>query len=425
MFAAILAAQFFSLLGQEVLQFVLPLYLLGQTGSASLFGMAVAVGFVLYTLLAPVGGVVADRTAKRGVLLAVNAALIATLAIFLVAMGHVDTFALVALATAVPYAAQALFQPAIQSSVPFVLAGDDVPRGVSLVSQIGMLTTLAGPVLGAFVYGLVGVRPVVAVSIGAFAISFVLVLAFVRLEAPVYEPLAGTMPGEGRAETRATSSPPKHTGALAVIRADIAQALAFLKTQPLLMGSVVMAVCVNLVAASFINVGTAYIVTVTLGLTALHTSIAQAAIGAGGIAGSALVVAVPRLGAIRYSWIPLLVGMLGMAGLAAVLVAQGAGAFSPTAAFVVHAATYALVMAACTLISVSFMAELQTRTPEHLVGKMVALFMALANCATPLGQVIYGFCFDAVPASALAAATAVLLLLVTLAWRRFLRRLSG
>ena len=59
-FACILAAQFCSLLGQEVLQFVLPLYLLDVTGSGARFGLAIACGFVPYTLLSPVGGVLAD-----------------------------------------------------------------------------------------------------------------------------------------------------------------------------------------------------------------------------------------------------------------------------------------------------------------------------------------------------------------------------
>ena len=78
-FACILAAQFCSLLGQEVLQFVLPLYLLDVTGSGARFGLAIACGFVPYTLLSPVGGVLADRTRKRGIMVGVNAALVAVL----------------------------------------------------------------------------------------------------------------------------------------------------------------------------------------------------------------------------------------------------------------------------------------------------------------------------------------------------------
>ena len=61
-----MASQALSLLGMEILQFVLPLHLLNLTGSGALYGGVVAAGFVPYTLLAPIGGVIADRTRKRG-----------------------------------------------------------------------------------------------------------------------------------------------------------------------------------------------------------------------------------------------------------------------------------------------------------------------------------------------------------------------
>lgn len=82
-FAAVMASQALSLLGMEILQFVLPLHLLNLTGSGALYGGVVAAGFVPYTLLAPVGGVIADRTRKRGVMVAVGAALAAAMAAYL------------------------------------------------------------------------------------------------------------------------------------------------------------------------------------------------------------------------------------------------------------------------------------------------------------------------------------------------------
>ena len=45
-FRAIVVAQVFSLLGIEILQFVLPLHLLNLTGSGTLYGGVVAAGFV-------------------------------------------------------------------------------------------------------------------------------------------------------------------------------------------------------------------------------------------------------------------------------------------------------------------------------------------------------------------------------------------
>ena len=37
---------------------------------------------------------------------------------------------------------------------------------------------------------------------------------------------------------------------------------------------------------------------------------------------------------------------------------------------------------------------MQLETPGHLVGKVIALAMSLANCAQPVGQLVYGGLFD-------------------------------
>ena len=38
--------------------------------------------------------------------------------------------------------------------------------------------------------------------------------------------------------------------------------------------------------------------------------------------------------------------------------------------------------------------QVQGQTPPHLLGKIMALAMAVANCAQPVGQALYGLLFD-------------------------------
>lgn len=227
-----------------------------------------------YTLLSPVGGVLADRTRKRGIMVGVNAALVAVLLAFLALKDVGDPFVLVVFATMASFVAQALYQPSIQSTVPFVLAPADVPRGVALVSQIGSLTTLGGPVVGAAVYGVAGLVPVVWISLAAFALSGAVVAVAVRFSC---EP----SPWDG--------------GALAMVRDDLAEAFRFLRGKPLLLGGMATATFVNVSAGALINVGTVYVVTITLGLGAAYASFAQMAMGAGSLVGHSLLVVWPRL----------------------------------------------------------------------------------------------------------------------------------
>ena len=398
-FALILLAQFCSLLGQEVLQFVLPLYLLDVTGSGTRFGLAIACGFVPYTLLSPIGGVLADRTRKRGIMMGVNAALVAVLLVFLALKDTGDPFALVVFATMASFTAQALYQPSIQSTVPFVLAAPDVPRGVALVSQIGSLTTLSGPVVGAAVYGAVGLVPVVLVSLAAFALSGAAVALTVRFPC---EPASW----EG--------------GALAMVRDDLAEAVRYLRDKPLLLGGMATATFVNVSAGALISVGTVYVVTITLGLPAAYASFAQMAMGAGSLVGHSLLAIAPRRFSLRRS-APYVGGIAAAMGVAA-WVLSPAAFMAPMAVFLVLTASYAFATMSGGLMGSCMLAELQAGAPSALVGKLIALFMTLVNCATPLGQAVFGVLFDVLPAWTIALATALELAVVAGVWRRFLRR---
>lgn len=398
-FALILLAQFCSLLGQEVLQFVLPLYLLDVTGSGTRFGLAIACGFVPYTLLSPIGGVLADRTRKRGIMMGVNAALVAVLLMFLALKDTGDPFALVVFATMASFTAQALYQPSIQSTVPFVLAAPDVPRGVALVSQIGSLTTLSGPVVGAAVYGAVGLVPVVWVSLAAFALSGAVVALAARFPC---EPASW----EG--------------GAIAMVRDDLAEAVRYLRDKPLLLGGMATATFVNVSAGALISVGTVYVVTITLGLPAAYASFAQMAMGTGSLVGHSLLAIAPRRFSLRRS-APYVGGIAAAMGVAA-WVLSPAAFMAPMAVFLVLTASYAFATMSGGLMGSCMLAELQAGAPSALVGKLIALFMTLVNCATPLGQAVFGVLFDVLPAWTIALATALELAVVAGVWRRFLRR---
>lgn len=53
-----------------------------------------------------------------------------------------------------------------------------------------------------------------------------------------------------------------------------------------------------------------------------------------------------------------------------------------------------LVMLGSTLFMVQIYTIIQTQTPPHLVGKVMAALIALALCGQPIGQALYGVLFD-------------------------------
>ena len=53
-----------------------------------------------------------------------------------------------------------------------------------------------------------------------------------------------------------------------------------------------------------------------------------------------------------------------------------------------------LLLTLHTLFQIQTMTYLQLLTPKDLIGKVVSVFICVAMCTTPLGQIIYGFVFE-------------------------------
>ena len=141
---------------------------------------------------------------------------------------------------------------------------------------------------------------------------------------------------------------------------------------------------------------------------------AEGVLALGGLAGGVSVGVFA--GRLRLSRAPLflLVAALGLLPIAVVL---GVPMDAMLAYGIVVAGLFAS-MACATMFSIQAISFVQLETPGHLVGKVIALTMSLANCAQPVGQLIYGGLFDAlrgnlVPVALGTAAIAFVIGLVT------------
>ena len=396
-FRAIVVAQLFSLLGIEILQFVLPLHLLNLTGSGTLYGGVVAAGFVPYIALSPMGGVIADRTRKRGVMAALDAVLALIMLGYLACSGSQHLVGITVFVLMVAFAAQAIYHPCVQSALPLVVPTERIPQATAVANQVSMITGIGGPVIGGMVFGFFGLAPIVVVAAVSFAVSSALVLAFVRIP---YEP------------------PVRTEGVLRTAAGDIRDALHFLRMRPVLWRIIAAATLINLFGSSFINIGTPYIVTESLGLSNQLMGIAQGALAVGGLLGGALVVFMPERFTVKAT--PRLVGLAaaGIGAVAAVLLVAG----EPYVAFAGMLASYLWVMVCCMAASILMTSYLQMETPDELTGKVMGLAMMFGNLATPAGQIAYGAAFDLASPWFVAALAAVATALVAVPMSRSFRR---
>lgn len=275
-FTLMVAGQIISLFGNAILRFALSLHVLDTTGSAAAFGGILAVSMVPTILCSPLGGVLADRVPRQRIMWGLDfftAALVLGYGLFFASRGTVLAVGVLMVLLA---AIQALYQPSVQASIPALASEEHLPAANGVVAQVQALANLLGPILGGMLYGWVGLLPMVAVGGACFFCSAVMEL-FLRIPF----------------QRRTLAGPP-----LAALWRDLRDAGRFLtREQPGLLRVLALVALLNLFLSALLVVGLPYLVKISLGLSSLHYSFAEAALSLGSIVGGlALWAGAPRRG---------------------------------------------------------------------------------------------------------------------------------
>ncbi len=181
----LLAGSTISQSGDWLYNVALAVYVFDRTGSAGWVAAATVLRLVPYIVLAPLGGVVADRFDRRRVMICsdlLRAVSMAALAVTAAADGPVLLVTLLAFATT---AFGTAYQPAMMAVTPSVVGEDDLAAANALNTLVDSLTIVIGPALGAALLALT--TPVFAFSVNALtfvAPALLLTFGLRRLESP-------------------------------------------------------------------------------------------------------------------------------------------------------------------------------------------------------------------------------------------------
>ena len=315
---------------------VLATILMAQAAPAVLVGLA--------------GGQLVDRLSRRRIMIGADVARALAVASLFVA-GDPSTGHILAVAVCLGTFG-ALFQPALQASLPNLVPRDLLVSANAVVSATFHVSVLAGPLLGGLVAATLGTGAAFAINATSFLLS-ALVLATI------------TVPQAAAAEAER---------ALTAIRDGIRFALA----APVIR-VVFAATAAAMFAASLKQPLEPVFVVRTLGGAAQDIGLATAAWGFGMVLGSASAAAAAR----RWSYERLMTAGLAGMGAAVVLAAQ-----APTAAAL--ALAWLAGGAANGLLNVGYETLLQARTPDRVRGRVLAACEAVLDLGMVGGLLLAG-----------------------------------
>ncbi len=399
-FTLVIIGQIISLFGNAILRFALPLYLLRQTGSAALFGAVGAASFLPAVLCSPIGGVAADRISKRDIMVVLDFSTAGLILAFALLLGRAPLVPLTAACLMLLYGIAGAYQPAVQASIPLLAPADQLTRANAVINMVGTLSGLLGPVVGGMLFGAFGLPPILWVGGGCFLFSAVMEL-FIRIP---HHPRAA----EG--------------GVLATVRRDLGESWRFVRRErPVFLSVMLVLALFNLVLSAALVVGIPVAVVQVLNMSDSRLGLTQGAMGLGGLFGGVLTALLGKRLSLRRGNLVLLAAGLTAAGMGAALLP---GVPPALGWWGVTAMSFA-VMVLSTLLVVVLSAAVQSRTPPDLLGKVMAFIMAVSNCASPLGQAVYGALFEGCPAWAVLLGAAAAAVLTAVYSRRVFRTLDG
>ena len=373
-FTLIVIGQVISLFGNAAVRFVLPLYLLNQTGSSALYGFVTACAFIPSILLSPVGGIIADRMNKRTIIVVLDFCTAAVTITFSLLLHSINPVLLITLTLMILHGISGAYQPSVQASIPALVTPNHFMSANSIINMISYIASLLASVLGGFMYSMSGLNWVLFLCILCFLFSAIIEL-FIHMP----------------------SANQKFSGdILRIAKEDFARSIKFIRTENPVIGKLLLVICsLNLFMTSMMTVGMPYIITELLEFETSTANqlygLSEGIVAAGGLMGCILAGTLAKKISIYKS---------GNLIIADALLTFPAGIsllhFMPgIVSYIILTMCCSFMMVISIIFSIQIMSFVQAQTPSHLIGKVISLILTLSMCAQPLGNAFYGVAFEA------------------------------
>lgn len=364
-FNLLIGSQLFSVLGTTIVQFVISLYVQDITKSALTFSVIASLSIVGRLICLPFCGVLADRLPKRNLMLLMDCLyLVLSIGLFLVTRLENPVTA-IGILTVIIGMVSAFETPVVQSAIPIICKEEEIPRANGIISSIGTLGTVLGPILAGIIYRFDAVYQIFMITAALFLIA---IFCEVLLNIPVQAQAAmdGTL--------------------FQVVVGDLKEVANYLKAQKVIVKVAAVAFLLNFFLASFIQVIIPYVSRIQLGATDAQFGLMNTILAIGSLLGTVVYGVIAN----HLNETSITKNLILVAILFSLLVIPFGLIQDSTLAFWLMTVIVASAMGVVTVVSVQLIVYIQLVSDKALLGRIMSLVMIVTTLAIPLGQVMYG-----------------------------------
>lgn len=368
-FIFLILGQAISLFGNFILKLALSMYILEQSGSAGIFATILSIATIPTILLSPLGGMIADRANKRNVMVILDGLtgiLILCASFFLYKGNDITVISILLVLLSILGAFET---PTVQACIPSIMMGDNITKGNAVVNQIASISYLIAPIIGAIVYSAFGLKIVMYASIFCF-FATALLECFIAIP---YKRLQ-------RNET-----------IFNVVKNDFCQSMSFIfRKQRNIFHILLFTALCRIFVMGVAVVGLPYIVRTVLLLNVKYYGIAESALAVATIIGSIIAgIIAENFKMKKLSFIIMVMGLFMMSAGIAFIIPSDAMII-----YIINVISFCGIQIAISIFSIFAVSFIQQKTPNDMIGKIMAYTSMIVLCMQPVGQMLYGFLFD-------------------------------
>ena len=368
-FTLLILGQLTSLFGNFILKLALSMYVLEATGSAAIFAGILSAATIPTILFSPLGGILADRADRRNIMVALDALTGVSVLCAALFMSENNAIAVISTLLIILSILGAFETPTVQACIPTMLQGDNIMKGNAVVNQVASLSYLIAPMLGGVLYAMLGLKPVMYASVVCFFIT-ALFECFIKLS---YQRIQN------------------QGGVLQIVKQDFLSSMQYItKEQTSISKMLLLTALSRFFVMGITIVGLPFLVRTVLGFNPKYYGAAESALAVATILGS--IAAGILAEKLKIHKLSVLLASMGI-----FIIPAGIVFILPVNAIIKYGVTvvsFCGMQAVISIFSIFAVSLIQQRTPNHLIGKVMAYTSTVTLCVQPIGQIVYGFLFD-------------------------------
>lgn len=401
-FSLLMFGKLVSLIGTQMQNFALSLYVLKVTGSATKFASVLAITLLPKLFLGPIAGVFVDWFDRKKIIVyldMITGIIIGAFALIYKINGGLSLLHIYTLSITLS-TISLLFGPAISTVIPTIIKKEKLVDANSVDSFIMNMGNLIAPALAGILFGFYGMFIILVLNSISFILSSISEM-FIKIP-------------------NVNKRPEKIN--ISSFYNDFSEGISFIKNKKIMLNIIILALMINFVFNPIFSIGLTYISKQILNISDYQYGMLEASLVISMICGSFITKSISKkfkLGEMLFLSVffsSILISMIALISSSSYLNLFNSNTIPYISIIIVGFMIVLIVSVA----NIALGTMIQKEIPISMMGRVGAIMSAGCMAAIPLGQMIFGLLFDKIEAWKCVSIGAAILFITILIFKKSL-----